>query len=57
MAISEQQKSIIGSVDQIIDAKSADPDADTSALEKQIDNLVNQLYGIKQLDNAGGKLQ
>lgn len=57
MAISEQQKSIIGSVDQIIDAKSADPEADTSALETQIDNLVNQLYGIKQLDNAGGKFQ
>ena len=46
MAISEQQKSIIGSVDQIIAVKSADPEADTSALETQIDNLVNQLYGM-----------
>lgn len=46
MAISEQQKSIIGSVDQIIAVKSADPEADTSALETQIDNLVNQLYGL-----------
>ena len=57
MAISEQQKSIVGSIDQIIAAKSVDPVTDTSALETQIDNLVNQLYGIKQLDNAGGKFQ
>ena len=57
MAISEQQKSIIGAVDQIIDAKSADPDADTVAIEVQIDNLVNQLCGIEQCDNAGEKHQ
>ncbi len=44
-------------VKQILATKSADPEADTSALETQIDNLVNQLYGIKQLDNAGGKFQ
>ena len=46
MAISEQQKSIVGSIDQIIAAKSVDPVTDTSALETQIDNLVNQLYGM-----------
>ena len=33
-------------VKQILATKSADPDADTSALETQIDNLVNQLYGL-----------
>ena len=49
MAISEQQKSIIGSVDQIIDAKSADPDADTIALEVQIDTIVSSLYGIQNI--------
>ena len=42
----EQQQPIIDLVNQILAAKSADPDADTSALEKQIDNLVNHLYGI-----------
>lgn len=30
---------------------------DTVALEVQIDNLVNQLYGIEQCDNAGEKHQ
>ena len=33
-------------VKQILATKSADPEADTSALETQIDNLVNQLYGL-----------
>ena len=47
----EQQQPIIDLVNQILAAKSADPDADTSALEKQIDNLVNQLYGVNRGDN------
>ena len=46
MATQEQQQPIIDLVNQILAAKSADPEADTSALETQIDNLVNQLYGL-----------
>ena len=33
-------------VDQILAAKDADPDADTSALEAEIDRLVYDLYGL-----------
>ncbi len=46
MVTQEQQQPIIDLVNQILAAKSADPDADTSALEAKIDNLVNHLYGI-----------
>lgn len=37
---------IITLVDQILAAKAADPDADTSAWEAEIDQLVYQLYGL-----------
>ena len=43
---SEQDKQISDLVKKVLAAKSADPDADTSALETKIDNLVNQLYGM-----------
>ncbi|MFZ3089762.1 MAG: class I SAM-dependent DNA methyltransferase [Nitrospirota bacterium] len=33
-------------VDQILTAKQKDPDADTSALEKQIDEMVYELYEL-----------
>jgi len=33
-------------VDQILTAKQKDPNADTSALEKQIDEMVSALYGL-----------
>ena len=46
MVTQEQQQPIIDLVNQILAAKSADPEADTSALETQINNLVNQLYGL-----------
>ena len=42
----EAQASIIVLVDQIIAAKAADPQADTRALEGEIDALVYQLYGL-----------
>ena len=42
----EQQQPIIALVDQILAAKKADPNADTSALELQIDLLVYKLYGL-----------
>ena len=42
----EKQASIIDLVDQILTAKHADPDADVSALEAEIDQLVYQLYEL-----------
>ncbi len=42
----EQQVPIIKLVDQILDAKHTDPDADTSDLENEIDRLVYDLYGL-----------
>ena len=41
-----QQKSIIDLVDRILSAKQSNPDADTSALECEIDRLVYGLYGL-----------
>ena len=35
-------------VEQILEAKDAEPDADTSALEKEIDRLVYELYGLME---------
>jgi hypothetical protein len=35
-------------VDQILAAKKSDPNADTSALENEIDNLVYDLYGLTE---------
>ncbi|MFH1446759.1 MAG: Eco57I restriction-modification methylase domain-containing protein [Chloroflexota bacterium] len=43
---SEKQKPIVELVDQILAAKKKDPKADTSALEKQIDEMVYALYGL-----------
>ncbi len=43
---SSNQKPIIALVDQILAAKKADPNADTSALESEIDQLVYKLYGL-----------
>lgn len=39
---------IIKLVDRILTAKRKDPDADMSALEQEIDELVYQLYGLTQ---------
>ncbi|MEO0058550.1 MAG: hypothetical protein RLZZ312_197 [Bacteroidota bacterium] len=41
-----QQTKIEGLVDQILTLKKADPKADTSALETQIDRLVYELYDL-----------
>ena len=41
-----RQKPINALADQIIAAKSGNPDADTSALEHEIDQLVYQLYNL-----------
>jgi hypothetical protein len=42
----EKQKPIVALVDQILASKKKDPNADTSALEKQIDEMVYALYGL-----------
>ena len=42
----EQQTRIIKIVDQILDAKRADPDADVSTLEDEIDQQVYSLYNL-----------
>lgn len=44
----ELQSPIIKLVDRILTAKRADPDADTTALEREIDRLVYQLYGLTE---------
>ena len=43
---SEQQSQIIALVDKILKAKAADPNADTSNLENEIDKLVYCLYDL-----------
>jgi hypothetical protein len=40
------QQPFITLVDQILAAKKKDPQADTSALERQIDEMVYKLYGL-----------
>ena len=47
-ATAEQQKPIIDLVDKILAAKKANPQADTSAEEAEIDRLVYQLYGLSE---------
>ena len=44
--IPEQQAPIIALVDKILNAKRADLEADVSNLEKEIDKLVYDLYGL-----------
>ena len=45
-ATAEQQKPIIALVDKILTAKKANPNANTTDLEKQIDMLVYKLYDL-----------
>ena len=44
----ENQESINFIVNQILTAKKANPDADTSALKQEIDQLVYELYGLTE---------
>ena len=46
IAEEESQTIIINNVKTILKAKSANPSADTTALESEIDRLVYQLYGL-----------
>ncbi|MBP5364632.1 MAG: Eco57I restriction-modification methylase domain-containing protein [Bacteroidales bacterium] len=47
-ATSDQQQPIIDLVDSILAAKKANPQADTSEDEKEIDRLVYDLYGLTE---------
>lgn len=53
------QQPIIALVDKILAKKKADPNADTSALEEEIDERVFDLYGLTQdereIVRGGGK--
>ena len=44
----KDSKELVDSVNQILTLKQADPQADTSALEKAIDSLVYELYGLTE---------
>ncbi len=46
IASREQQQPVIDIVSKIVEIRSADCDADTSALEDQVDTMVNKLYGL-----------
>ena len=48
----EDQRPFVRLVDRILAAKAADPDADTSAIESEIDALVYQLYGLTDSEIA-----
>ena len=48
----EQQTGIIGIVHQILEAKIANPDADTADLEQEIDKQVYALYNLTQEEVA-----
>jgi adenine-specific DNA-methyltransferase len=51
-ATAAQQAPVIGCVQKILAAKQADPQADISALEAEIDQLVYALYGLTEEDIA-----
>jgi adenine-specific DNA-methyltransferase len=42
----DKQAPFVGRVKRILAAKERDPDADVSALEREIDELVYALYGL-----------
>ena len=48
----EQQQPIIALVDQILAFKKTNSNADTSALEREIDGLVYGLYGLTEEEIA-----
>ena len=49
---SEQQKPVERLVDRILAAKQRDAEADVSALEREIDELVYALYGLTPEEKA-----
>ena len=49
----EKQATIITLVDRILVVRQADPKADISHLEAEIDRLVSALYGLTIIDPSG----
>ena len=47
-----EQEPYIALVDEILAAKEANPQADTRPLEREIDRLVYQLYGLTEEENT-----
>ena len=47
-----KQRPFVRLVDRILEAKTADPDADTSADEAEIDRLVYELYGLTEEEDT-----
>ena len=48
----KRQSAFIDLVSQIIESKTSDSDADTAALEKEIDQMVYKLYGLTKEEIA-----
>ena len=48
----EEQRSFVQLVDEILEAKAADLNADTSELERNIDRLVYDLYGLTEEEDT-----
>ena len=48
----EKERPFVLLVDEILEAKAADPEADTSQLETEIDELVYELYGVTEEEIA-----
>ena len=48
----EEQRPFVRLVDEILEAKSADPDVDTSHLERDIDRLVYDLYSLTEEEDT-----
>jgi hypothetical protein len=48
----KEEKSIVALFNRIIEAKKRNPEADTTALECEIDNLVYELYGLTEEEIA-----
>jgi adenine-specific DNA-methyltransferase len=47
-----EQKPFIGLVDKILTGRKSDPEADTTKLEREIDRLVYELYGLTEEEIA-----
>ena len=47
-----KQRPFVRLVDRILEAKAADPGADTSELEREIDRLVYELYGLTEEEDT-----
>ena len=51
----EEQRPLVHLVDRILEAKAADPNADTSEVEREIDRMVYDLYGLTEEEKTAVK--